>query len=168
MSSEKNPTSLSLSAEDQKFMQCLFSDNYETLLKYARSTGKNISEEDAVQETFLIASSRIKTVRESPNPVGWLMRTLQNVLRKSIHKEIPLPPEDILVCQESNLEPTVEGITLLTESCRKYLSDEDWLLLYKKSQGYTFKELADEYSLSESACKMRISRARALLKSKIF
>ncbi len=57
------------------------------------------------------------------------MRTLQNVLRKSIHKEVPLSPEDILIYQESNLEPTVEGITLLTESCRKYLSDGDWLLL---------------------------------------
>lgn len=165
MSPDKIP--IPLNTEDQKFLWNLFADNYWNLLKYAKSVGRGISGEDMVQETFLIASSRIEAVRASPNPGGWLMRTLQNLLRKPICKEIPLPPEEIFASQESYSTPAFESHMLLTESCRKYLSAEDWALLYKKSQGYTFRELANEYSLSESACKMRISRAKAILRSKI-
>lgn len=156
-----------MSADDQEFLRDLFLANYRALLKYAQTAGRGGAGEDMVQEAFLIASSRIDAVRESPNPAGWLMRTLQNVLRKALCKEAPIPLDDAIAGQESSQEAAFEGFTLLSESCRKYLSEEDWELLYKKSQGYTSKELAEEYSLRESACKMRISRARALLRTKV-
>ena len=68
-----------MNAEDQEFLQGLFLANYSVLLRYAQTAGKAGAGEDMVQETFLIASSRITAVRESPNPAGWLMRTMQNV-----------------------------------------------------------------------------------------
>ena len=156
-----------LSAEDQEFLQGLFLANYSVLLRYAQTAGKTGTGEDMVQETFLIASSRITAVRESPNPAGWLMRTIQNVLRKAFCQEAALSLEEDVFVQDQPRETAFEGFTLLQETCRKYLSEEDWELLYKKSQGYTSKELAEEYSMRESACKMRISRAKALLRSKV-
>ena len=95
------------------------------------------------------------------------MRTIQNVLRKAFCQEAALSLEEDVFVQDQPREPAFEGFTLLQETCRKYLSEEDWELLYKKSQGYTSKELAEEYSMRESACKMRISRAKALLRSKV-
>lgn len=156
-----------MSAEDQDFLQGLFLANYGVLLRYAQTVKKNESGEDMVQETFLIASCRIDVLRGSPNPAGWLMRTLQNVLRKSFRKEAPLSLDEDKLIQDQPREPAFEGFTLLQETCMSYLSEEDWELLYKKSQGYTSKELAEEYSMRESACKMRISRAKALLRSKV-
>ena len=165
MSKDNKPAPMS--ADDQEFLRDLFLANYGVLLKYAQTAGKGGTGEDMVQEAFLITSSRIDAVRESSNPAGWLMRTLQNVLRKAFCKEVSLSLDDAIASQEPSQEPAFEGFTLLSESCRKYLSEEDWELLYKKSQGYTSKELAEEYSLRESACKMRISRARALLRTKV-
>lgn len=156
-----------MNAEDQEFLQGLFLANYSVLLRYAQTAGKAGAGEDMVQETFLIASSRITAVRESPNPAGWLMRTMQNVLRKAFCQEAVLSLDEDVFAQSQPSEPAFEGFALLQETCRKYLSEEDWELLYKKSQGYTSKELAAEYSIRESACKMRISRAKALLRSKV-
>ena len=159
-----------MNAEDQEFLQGLFLANYSVLLRYAQTAGKAGAGEDMVQETFLIASSRITAVRESPNPAGWLLRpwrTMQNVLRKAFCQEAVLSLDEDVFAQGQPSEPAFEGFALLQETCRKYLSEEDWELLYKKSQGYTSKELAAEYSIRESACKMRISRAKALLRSKV-
>lgn len=156
-----------MSADDQEYLKGLFLANYGTLMKYAQTAGRGVSGEDAVQETFLIASSKVGAVRESPNPAGWLMRTLQNVLRKALNKPTLISLDDEILCQMESCETAFEGFAQLSETCRMYLSDEDWELVCKKSQGYTNKELAEEYGLRESACKMRISRARAVLRDKL-
>lgn len=156
-----------MSADDQEYLKGLFLANYAALMKYAQTVCKGASCEDFVQETFLIASTKAGAVRESPNPAGWLMRTLQNVLKKALSKSAPISFEDGMSCQKESYEPAFEGFTLLSETCRRYLSEEDWELLYKKSQGYTSKELAEEYNLRESACKMRLSRARSMLREKL-
>lgn len=44
--------------------------------------------------------------------------------------------------------------------------DERALLLLKYAEGHSYDELAEMFELSESACKMRISRARAKLKER--
>jgi RNA polymerase sigma-70 factor (ECF subfamily) len=58
-------------------------------------------------------------------------------------------------------------ITLdLTRMLETLDEDERALLLLKYAEGYDYEELAEMFEISVSACKMRISRARAKLKQR--
>jgi RNA polymerase sigma-70 factor (ECF subfamily) len=58
-------------------------------------------------------------------------------------------------------------ITLdLTRMLETLDEDERALLLMKYAEGYDYEELAEMFEISVSACKMRISRARAKLKER--
>jgi RNA polymerase sigma-70 factor (ECF subfamily) len=58
-------------------------------------------------------------------------------------------------------------ITLdLTQMLETLDEDERALLLLKYAEGHDYEELAEMFEISVSACKMRISRARAKLKER--
>lgn len=161
-----------LSQSDREFLHGLYQDHYETLLNYVRYTANSPHPEDIVQDTFLIAVSKISAVRESPNPVGWLIRTSQNCIMKDYLSRASLlktlSTEDQHLHEEQFAEPSFENFVLLETACRQYLSEEDWNLVYKYyGLGYTSRELAEECGLKESACRMRIMRARHTLSKKL-
>lgn len=160
-----------LSQSDREFLHGLYQDYYEILLNYVRYTTNSPHPEDIVQDTFLIAVSKISAVKESSNPVGWLIRTSQNCIMRDFSSRAglrkTLSTEDQHLYEEQFAEPSFENSILLETACRQCLSDEDWNLVYKYyGLGYTSRELAEEFGLKESACRMRIMRARhALLKN---
>ena len=64
----------------------LYMQMYDKLFVYARSSLSNDSQaEEAVQETFRIACTRADVLYTSPNPEGWLVNTLKNVLSNMAH-----------------------------------------------------------------------------------
>lgn len=161
-----------LNQSDRDFLHGLYQDHYETLLNYVRYTTNSPHPEDIVQDTFLIAVSKISAVRESPNPVGWLIRTSQHCIMKDFSSRAglrkTLSTEDYQLHEEQIAEQSFENSVLLETACRQCLSEEDWNLVYKYyGLGYTSRELAEEYGLKESACRMRIMRARHTLLKKL-
>lgn len=64
-------------------------------------------------------------------------------------------------------EGSPEGTKLDLQQMLETLDDEDRaILILKYSEGHSHEELAEMFELSESACKMRISRARDKLQQR--
>lgn len=148
----------------------LYLEMHEKLFDYALSLLKNESlAQEAVQETFRIACQKPEAVCTSPNPQGWLMITLKNVISNTIKS-----------LETSN--------RILTEYYKQRMRDiqessdpEDLQLLYRDLtnleeyrlvkemavDGKSYLELAKERHISVEACRKRMQRAREFLQRKI-
>ena len=66
----------------------LYLQLYPLLFEYARSSLSSDSlAEEAVQDTFQIACQKPEAMINSPNPEGWIMNTLKNVLKNTIRNQ---------------------------------------------------------------------------------
>jgi len=60
-----------------------------------------------------------------------------------------------------------EGLRLDLMKMLETLDEEDRaMMIMKHAEGHSYEELAELFGLSESACKMRLSRAREKLKQR--
>lgn len=163
-----------MNSADRKLLEEIYKSEYQNLINYAGYILYN-SEcvEDAVQETFTIAVYKITDLRSSNNQVGWLYRTLQNVVRnknREIQKPNKLTNKIIQSIPDQVPETTVEfeSNILFYESYKQHLSETDWTLLCERyCEGYQYEELSKRHNLSISACKMRILRAKSVLRKEI-
>lgn len=145
-----------------------YKSEYNNLFRYAARILLNEGlAEDAVQDTFQIAMKRIDVFAASPNPVGWLYETLKNVLKhvqrdRQRHMKMMIPMD--LVPEESmSVEEIMPKLSTL------YGDDEEMkLLILFYGYGFKVRDLADVLGITESACKMRIRRARARKKEIIY
>ena len=70
-----------MKARYSKEIDRLYLQMYSMLFEYARSSlSSDALAEEAVQDTFIIACQKPEALCESPNPEGWLVNTLKNVL----------------------------------------------------------------------------------------
>jgi RNA polymerase sigma factor (sigma-70 family) len=122
---------------------------------------KNCSEE-IVQETFLMAYAKIQILYIHDNAVGWLYITVKNLVKAYFRKNVeilhnlPLVEYDIAE-NDRNIEDLILFSSITDEQAdmlKKYYSD-----------GMTVKDLAQEYGISISACKMRLKRIREFFKN---
>lgn len=66
----------------------LYLQMYARLFEYARSSLANDAlAEEAVQDTFAIACQRPEALLNSPNPPGWLVITLKNVISNTLRRQ---------------------------------------------------------------------------------
>jgi RNA polymerase sigma-70 factor, ECF subfamily len=69
--------------------------------------------------------------------------------------------------QAPERRPATPGLSLDLEQMLESLDEEDRaLVILKYSENYSYEELAEIFGLSESACKMRVSRARDKIQQK--
>ncbi len=74
-----------LSTDQSQFINSLYTELYLKLFRYAVNALKSSHlAEEAVQETFCIACIKAKDCMQSPNPEGWIVLTLKNVIRNTI------------------------------------------------------------------------------------
>lgn len=163
-----------MNSDDSKLLEELYSSEYQTLINYAGYILYNSDYvEDVVQETFAIAVQKIADLQSSNNQVGWLYRTLQNVVRNK-NRDLQKPNKIISKITQSMFDqifPTTaefESNILFYESYKHHLSEIDWTLLCERyCDGYQYEELSKRHNLSVSACKMRILRAKSVLRKEI-
>lgn len=125
--------------------------------------GNRANAEDVVQIAFLIAYRKIDVLAHSPNQIGWLYRTVQNVMKNEKKKEIRAQILQKKLEEQVIVERPVERS--IEEAFRGLISDLDLeLLILFYIEGHPQRELAHDFGISLSACKMRIQRAKALLR----
>lgn len=158
-----------LNNERKHYMEQLYDQMYCKLLVYSLTMlqDKNLAEE-AVQEVFQIACSKIEDLMLCPNPCGWLMNTqkfvIRNIKRKqnrtnllfvsyrTVDEGIPSPCGDI--------SPETEA------DCIQVLGQHDYTLLKRVIlKELTIREAADELGLTETACSKRIQRSKKRLRT---
>lgn len=155
-------------SEYDRAIEQLYRDMYEPMCTYAKNALKNKDlAEEAVQDTFQIAYSKLQKVFAYGNPEGWLMTTLKYVIKNMRRRQTSL--NNLLfriACRASAVTESPEDEICFDDLCRKILGDEDHKLIKRVvDDKYTMLEAAEEFGITVHACKKRVQRAKAKLKA---
>jgi len=138
-----------------------------------RVMGNADDAQDAAQEVFVrLFLNRAKFAQRSKYSTwvhGIAVRTCLMIRRGRGRRQRRenIAGEAALQRHERRDEGARDDITIDLERMLETLDeDERALLLLKYAEGHNYEELAEMFELSVSACKMRISRARAKLKER--
>lgn len=160
-----------MTKRNEQFFNQLYTESYPLLKRYAISKIGTSEAEDALQETYYQAYRNINLLASHPNPIGWLMLTCKNILKKHLAKQEKRFGATFLGDSEDILQniPTMDNYDpLYMEELRKILSDDNYFLLVKKYvEGYSIEELAKQLNITDGACKMRLKRAKKEARKKL-
>ena len=137
------------------------------LLKYCSMMCGNVSDaEDLLQETFMKALSHLDLLEELGEKEcrAWLYKVARNLFYDACRRRT--------VEQNSRLEASEETDGGFSEVETAMIlsslpSDLSQLFIKRYFEGYSSKELAEEYGLSPSGVRAALSRARKLLREKL-
>lgn len=151
-------------------INALYEKKREFMVTFAWSSLKNISlAEEAVQETFAIACEKPRDVCGSPNPEGWLVKTLKYVIQNMERRR--MTAEKVVTdCLGDKLDllpgpDNYEDLKLLYGNVAD--TEEFRIMMALGPEGMSMKELAEELGISVSAAKKRAERARKVLQKRI-
>lgn len=153
-----------------KMLEKLYREMYQNLIVYAYCSLKSETlAEEAVQETFRIACTKIDQLVQSRNPQGWLMNTLKNVLSnmKRSRARLSALAAASLSVDEVKTEAGQDEIDvdILYGDIAKH---RDYIMIKKIAlEDYSMLELSQEFHITLEACKKRVQRARKKLREKI-
>lgn len=158
------------SAPDEEPITKLYQEMYGRMVAYASSVleDRNLAEE-AVQDTFCIFCMKATDTLQHENPQGWLVRTLQNVMRNMQRHRAAMNRLIMQSLQAENLEELLvydeADVDLLYGDLAARADFQ--LLKQVVLDGCTMLEAAEEYGITVEACKKRIQRIRTYLKRKL-
>ena len=148
----------------------LYLQLYPLLFEYARSSLSSDSlAEEAVQDTFRIACQKPEAMLNSPNPEGWIMNTLKNVLKNTIRNQ-NISRRILLDYFASNINDiTVTNDRVGLEILYEDVADLEEFKMVKAMalEGKSYLEMSQELGISMAACRKRMQRARETLRKKI-
>ena len=159
-----------MTVEQNQFLTERYHKKRKFLLEFAESSLHNYAlSEEAVQQTFEIACRKIDDFCSSPNPDGWLTKTLSLVIRnmekrqRSERRVIAITDEyrpDLVAAPEVPLPLRVTYGSLVDTPQFRLVYEAEVL-------GRTYKEIAKDLGITESTCKKRAERARDYLRRKL-
>ena len=159
-----------MKARYSKEIDRLYLQMYSMLFEYARSSlSSDALAEEAVQDTFIIACQKPEALCESPNPEGWLVNTLKNVLSntkrsQNIARRILL---EYFASNASDISVTNDRIGL--EIMYDDIADSEEFKLLKEValDGLSYLEMAEIRGITVGTCRKRVERAKKALQKKI-
>ncbi|MBC5734722.1 RNA polymerase sigma factor [Lawsonibacter hominis] len=139
-----------------------FRRHYSTMLRLtARQLRDPARAEELVQDAFELFWQKRAQLREHPNPGGWLMKTLQFLIRNEARSagERLTQPLDGMALERAAAPP--ERREPLAEALPPGLAEgERALLIWFYEEERSCGEIAARLGISESLCRMRLTRAR--------
>lgn len=159
-----------LNDEQRRFIEKMYLEMFELLMAYACSSLESESiAEEAVQETFRIACMKPEAVINSPNPKGWLINTLKNVIRNTKRKQAGALKllSEYLASQSSRAGFSEDSISLEVNYGSVAELEEFKLIKEMAVDGISQLEMAQARGISLDACKKRVQRAKKYLRNKI-
>lgn len=158
------------SEPDEEPITKLYQEMYGRMVAYASSvlSDRNLAEE-AVQDTFCIFCAKATDTLQHENPQGWLMRTLQNVMRNMQRHRAAMNRLIMQSLQTENLEELLVYDEPDVDVLYGDLAARADFQLLKRVvlDGCTMLQAAEEYGITVEACKKRIQRIRTNLKRKL-
>ena len=159
-----------MKARYSKEIDRLYLQMYPMLFEYARSSLSNDAlAEEAVQDTFIIACQKPEALCGSPNPEGWLVKTLKYVLSNTIRSQ-NTARRILLDYSASNAsDVSVSSDRVGLEILYDDVADLKEFKLVKEMalDGRSYLEMAEERGISVSTCRKRVERAKKILRKKI-
>lgn len=115
--------------------------------------------EDLVQELFIIACCKAETLISHQNPVGWLYKTLSNLMLQERNRKIKtheIPQDDIDMPVNLSMEET-DFNEILPEG----LSERDAQILRMRFvDELSYMEIGNRLGISVTAAGVRLKRAK--------
>ena len=141
----------------ESFLTQLYREEYPALYRVAyRLMGSRDDAQDMIQKTFLLAISQQEELSRHPNPGGWLVVTLNNLVkneRRRMAHQVEIPLEDV------SRFPTRGPDIPFLESLPDGLSvEEQQFLSWKFELELDHREIARRLGISPEACRTRLSR----------
>lgn len=156
-------------APTESFLSKLYRQEYPVLYRMAyRLMGSRDDAQDMIQKTFLLAISQQEELSQHPNPGGWLVITLNNLVkneRRCMAHQMEVSLEDV------SRFPAQAPDLPFRESLPDGLSEEEQQLLSLRYElELDHREIARRLGISPDACRARLSRllkkCRTLMGSK--
>ena len=148
----------------------LYLQLYPLLFEYARSSLSSDSlAEEVGQDAFRIDCQKPEAVARSPNPEGWMVNTLQNVLHNTIRSQ-NISRRILLDYFASNISDiSVSNDKIGLEILYEDVADLEEFKMVKAMafDGKSYLEMSKDLGISMAACRKRMQRARETLRKKI-
>lgn len=141
---------------------------YQTsLYRHARALGlDHDTGHDAVQDAFVRAYTNLETCRDTAHFRTWLFRILRNRcldhLKDVRRRHVPL---DTVTIPASDNATSIEDADALVRAFRQLPPALREAFLLKHRDGCSYEEIAERTGATVSALKMRVHRARDLLRA---
>lgn len=154
--------------DEETFFEKLYLNTREALLKYLCSlSGPNGWAEDILQDAYFEAYKRREMLLMHPNPAGWLYKTACNLYRNAGRRRdncnisLDAAPEAHTFVEETHYECVEWRITI-----QGALREKDGQLLRRYYlEGYSVREMAKEFNLTEENIRVKLTRIRKQMKS---
>lgn len=142
---------------ERNYIEILFRTHYTMLLQLAlRKTEKKDLAEEFVQSVFVVACIKSAELLRHPNPVGWLVKTMQFLMLKAKRAESHIAAYQT----EYYPEPTVMIDPSLEILLPKSLTGHEVIALRMRVEDQaSYRDIAATLGLSEVNCRKIISRA---------
>lgn len=158
-----------LKPDEHDFIEELYKKEYSALSDYAKTVMSGAwAAEDVVQDTFLMACTRVGMLMEHPKPGGWLLLTLKNNIRnywrvrQNLTKNIVDVPLEEWLNYLSNDKTPEDDFDILYGDLVEH---KEYDILKKfVIEGYSIGMIALEYGVSANTCRQRIFRAKKMLR----
>lgn len=153
--------------EKEKTFERMYKELFIKLNIYAvnQLNSKSLAEE-AVQETFRIAWTKIEELMNSPNPNGWLMNTLKFVISNT--KRNIMRINRLLITEFEMDERTMgsinDEINPMVLYKGNFTKEEIKLLQSYAVDRRSLLEISKELGISLEACKKRVQRLKEKFK----
>lgn len=156
--------------EENELIDRLYFEMYEPLVGYANSLLHDQHRaEELVQEVFVSAVRKPDALLSSPNPRGWLYRTLvhmlQNNTRTTAHQLQLIA--DYLSVNGAQIAVSIDQPDLKLKYGTLAQTEEFKLIYDMAVLGKTHEEMAAERSISVNTCRKRAERAKKFLRRKL-
>ena len=158
------------SVEQTELLARLVNEHYQNVYRFAyRLSGSVTDSEDLVQQTFLVAQTKLNQLKEPDRARSWLFTIVRNLFLKGVQKE---GKEATVALDESMFVEAVQekSETVDVDQLQHLLDDlpEDFrapvILFYFKE--FSYQEIADQLGIPLGTVMSRLSRAKAMLKEK--
>ena len=148
---------------DEAWVKELYENNALKMYKIAlRQLGDKQEAENIVQEAFLLLLVRFDLVKIHPNPLGWLMKVVQNLIRHSMDRNQNL---------SSHEAPIDEQVAQISAPPRQILSLRDMLpsgltqreqdlLVWFYEDRLCYEEIAERLKIPILTCRTQMFRAK--------
>ncbi len=159
-----------MDADQRQRIESLYLQMYQMLFEYARSIMANDSmAEEAVQDTFQIACQKVDALCSSPNPEGWLVNVLKNVIANTLRTKSTamrmLTEYTATQIHDISVYEDRIGVDILYGDVA---DTEDYKLLKEYAlEDCSCLELAQRRNISVITCRKRLQRARERLRKKL-
>lgn len=156
--------------EEKELIDRLYFEMYESLVSYANSyLNDQHRAEELAQEVFISAVQKPQALLDSPNPKGWLYKTMRHMVQNNnrvTERQIKLIA-DYLSVNGAEITVSIDQPDLKLKY-GKLAETEEFKLIYDMAVlGKTHEEMAAERTISVNTCKKRAERAKKFLRRKL-